>query len=235
MFQDRGTPTVRSCLAKAPSRARRGVTKNSNPSPQKRVDMTERARGSLGTECKWRIVSLRYVKPFVVQVRPSKTCWPLNLYKLPKTPRNLSPYVINISWRYNYQTTKKRREPSRLDGRGWLCTKVDEYIRSSDLLPLWLTAGSLSPSSAPKLRMLSNGQLSWRATQASRACSRSPGGPTESISMFSRTIDTGIPDEGLLPKSAELKCSSRHSCPPSGSAARFSETANLRVNMGLRL
>lgn len=53
--------------------------------------------------------------------------------------------------------------------------------------------------------------------------------------MLSKTVDASALDEGLLAKLAELKCSNLHSCPPPGLAARFSETANLRVNMGFRL
>jgi len=53
--------------------------------------------------------------------------------------------------------------------------------------------------------------------------------------MLSRTAKTCVPGGELLAKSTELKCIDRQSCPPSGSADRFSETANLMVNMGVRL
>ena len=47
--------------------------------------------------------------------------------------------------------------------------------------------------------------------------------------------DTRVPPEGLGAKLAELNCFIRHSLPPFGSADRFSETANLMVNIGFRL
>ena len=53
--------------------------------------------------------------------------------------------------------------------------------------------------------------------------------------MFSRKADARAPGEGSPMKSGELKCFNCHSCPPSGSADRLSETVNLMVNMGLML
>ena len=53
--------------------------------------------------------------------------------------------------------------------------------------------------------------------------------------MSSRTVDICKSGERRLAKLTELKCFNCHSCPPSGSADRLSETANLMVNMGLRL
>ena len=54
--------------------------------------------------------------------------------------------------------------------------------------------------------------------------------------MLSQTVNTCVPDEGLLLlKLMELKWSNCHSCPPAGFAARFNETANLMVNMELIL
>ena len=52
--------------------------------------------------------------------------------------------------------------------------------------------------------------------------------------MVSLSTDISVSDEALA-KSAELKCLSCHSCPPSGSADRFKEIANLVVNMGVML
>ena len=53
--------------------------------------------------------------------------------------------------------------------------------------------------------------------------------------MFSRTADARVSCEGSLVKLSELKCFNCHSCLPSGSADRLSETANLMDNIGLML
>ena len=56
-----------------------------------------------------------------------------------------------------------------------------------------------------------------------------------SISTLSRSVDLSVSGAGPLAKWIVLKWFSCHFCPPSGSAAFFSEIANLRVKMGLRL
>lgn len=53
--------------------------------------------------------------------------------------------------------------------------------------------------------------------------------------MSSRTADTCVAGEEPPAKLAELKCATRHPCPASGSADRFSETANLMAKMGVML
>ena len=53
--------------------------------------------------------------------------------------------------------------------------------------------------------------------------------------MLSRTAVTRVADEESPAKLAELKCANRHSCPVSGSADRFNETANLMVKTGVML
>ena len=73
------------------------------------------------------------------------------------------------------------------------------------------------------------------AAQDQRTRRRLFGVSIKSISMFSRTADTCISGGDALAKLTELKCDSSHSCPPSGSADRFSETANRIESTGLRL
>ena len=54
--------------------------------------------------------------------------------------------------------------------------------------------------------------------------------------MFSRAADDAcVPDEELAQKLPELKCSNFHSCPTTGSAARFRESTNLMIDTGVML
>ena len=53
--------------------------------------------------------------------------------------------------------------------------------------------------------------------------------------MISWTVSLSISGAGRLAKLMVLKCFSCHFCPPFGSAAFFSEIANLRVKTGVRL
>ena len=52
--------------------------------------------------------------------------------------------------------------------------------------------------------------------------------------MFSRTVNACASDKGPPAKLTGLECY-YHLSPPCGSADRFSETANLEANMGLKL
>ena len=56
-----------------------------------------------------------------------------------------------------------------------------------------------------------------------------------SISTLSSAADLSTSGAGPPEKRRVLKCFSCHFWPPSGSAAFFSEIANLKVKMGLKL
>ena len=53
--------------------------------------------------------------------------------------------------------------------------------------------------------------------------------------MFSWMVDARVPRKGLEAKFIEAKCVEGQYFPPPESAERFSEMANLMVNIGLRL